>query len=145
MSTTHTLLRRTNPRTLPHRSGMKTSRSLASRAGLARTFGGVVAFAALLFLCCGTYLIGDALAHPVVAHDASVLTGACTIALASILFFYLLKPNPSRRSVAADAQHESRAADRFERLECAVEARPAESLENTSPRESAGDAIRGPR
>jgi len=132
-------------RALPHRPEMKASRSLASRAGPARTFGGLVAFAALLFLCCGTYLIGDALAHPVTAHDAGVLTGACTIALASILLFYLLKPSPSRRLVPGDTRREIPANERFECLGRVVEARPAESPGNTSPRESAGDVVRGPR
>ena len=87
---------------LPQRSVTKASRSLASRGGAARTFGSLVAVTALLFLCCGVYLIGDALAHPVAAHDAGVLTGACTIALASILLFYLLKPNPSRHLTGRD-------------------------------------------
>jgi hypothetical protein len=74
------------------------------KSGAARTFGSLVAFLALLFLVCGLYLIGDALAHPVTAHDAGVLTGACTIALASILLFYWLKPNPSRRLTGEDAR-----------------------------------------
>jgi hypothetical protein len=132
-------------RALAHRSELKTSGSLATRAGPARTFGGLVAFTALLFLCCGTYLIGDALTHPVAAHDSSVLTGACTIALASILFFYLLKPNPSRRLVQEEPRRELRSAERFERRGLVADARPAESPGSTSPRESGGDATRGRR
>ena len=145
MSTTRALPRRSDNRAIPHRSESKASRSLATRAGPARTFGGVVAFAALLFLCCGTYLIGDALTHPVVAHDASVLTGACTIALASILLFYLLKPNPSRRLVYEDTRCELSAAERFERQGLAADPRPAESPGNTSPRESDDDEVHGQR
>ena len=89
---------------LPHRSAVKANRSLASRGGATRTFSSLTAFLALLFLVCGLYLIGDALAHSVTAHDAGVLAGACTIALASILLFYLLKPNPSRRLTGEDGR-----------------------------------------
>ena len=94
---TRALPHRSNSPAISHRSTLKARRSLAARADPARTFGGLLAFAALLFLVCGLYLIGDAIIHPVVAHDVGVLTGACTIALGAILFFYLLKPNPSRR------------------------------------------------
>jgi hypothetical protein len=130
---------------LPHRPAAKSSRNLAVRGGPARTFGGLLGFAALLFLCCGVYLIGDALTHPVTEHDASVLAGACTIALASILFFYLLKPNPSRRLTPGDPRQELRASEHFEQLELVVEARPAESRGSSAPLESADDVVRGPR
>jgi hypothetical protein len=79
-------------RVLPHRSPWKASRTLVVRGGAARTFGGLVAFIAALFLGGGLYLIGDAFVHPVTAHDTGVLGGALTIALGAVLFFYLLRP-----------------------------------------------------
>lgn len=65
---------------------------LAIRAGLARTFGGLVGFLALLFLLFGLYLLGDAFENPLAAQAVGVLAAAISITLAVILFFYLLKP-----------------------------------------------------
>ena len=67
-------------------------RPLAIRAGLARTFGGLVGFLALLFLLLGLYLLGDAFENPLTAQAVVVLAAAISITLAVILFFYLLKP-----------------------------------------------------
>lgn len=65
---------------------------LAIRAGLARTFGSLVGFLALLFLFFGLYLLGDAFENPLAAQPVGVLAAAFSITLAAILLFYLLKP-----------------------------------------------------
>jgi len=72
-------------------------RPLRLRGGLARTFGSLASFLAMLFLLLGLYLLGDALTHPIDAQAAAVLTAALSIALAVILFYYLLKPRKRKR------------------------------------------------
>jgi hypothetical protein len=65
---------------------------LVLRGGLARTFGSLVSFLALLFLLCGVYLLRDNIEHPLDAQPAATLAAAASITLAAILFYYLLKP-----------------------------------------------------
>jgi hypothetical protein len=68
------------------------AKPLAIRAGLARTFGGLAGFLALLFLLIGFYLLGEAFEYPLAAQPVGVLVAAFSITLAVILLFYLLKP-----------------------------------------------------
>jgi len=70
-------------------------------AGLGRTFGSLAGFLALLFLSVGIYLLVDAFAHPVDAQAAALIVAAFSIALASLLFFYLFKPQRSWKSPRA--------------------------------------------
>jgi len=74
---------------------------LVIRGGLARTFGSLASFLAVLFLIFGFYLLGDAFEHPLDAQAAGVLTAAFSITLAAILLYFLLKPRrlPHSRSV----------------------------------------------
>ena len=99
---------------------------LVIRGGLARTFGGLASFLAILFLCFGFYMLGDALEHPLDAQAAAVLAAAFCITLAAILIYFLVKPRQTKRSRAARL-----------RLE--------ELPKSIAPRESAGDAARAPR
>jgi len=68
------------------------SKPLVLRGGVARTFRSLVSFLALLFLLTGTYLLGDAFEHPLAAQAVAVLAAALSLALAAILFYYLLNP-----------------------------------------------------
>ena len=70
------------------------AKPLVIRGGLARTFGSLVIFLAVLFLCLGSYLLGDAFVHPLDAQALAVLAAALSITLSSILFYFLLKPKP---------------------------------------------------
>jgi hypothetical protein len=70
---------------------------LVIRGGLARTFGSLVSFLAVLFLCLGSYLLGDALEHPLAAQAAAVLAAAFSITRASILLNFLFKPRHGQR------------------------------------------------
>ena len=104
---------------LHHSQSMRPSRPLVVRGGLVRTFGGLVSFLALTFLCLGTYILADAMDNPIEAQAAAVIAGAFTIALATILFFYLIRPrkspgaagpqrerdavSPARRSMSSEA------------------------------------------
>jgi uncharacterized BrkB/YihY/UPF0761 family membrane protein len=74
------------------------TKPLVIRGGLARTFGSLVGFLAVLFLLVGLYLLGDTLEHPLDAEAAAVLAAAFSITLAVILFYYLLKPRRGRRT-----------------------------------------------
>jgi len=68
------------------------SRSLAVRAGLVSTFGGLAGFAAVTFLCAGLYILDDVFANPLTAGAAAVISAAFIIALAAMLLFFLIKP-----------------------------------------------------
>jgi hypothetical protein len=50
-----------------HRWDLYPSKSLAVRGGLARTFGGLVSFLAVTFLCTGFYILDEAFENPL-AH-----------------------------------------------------------------------------
>lgn len=75
---------------------MRSAKPLVVRAGLSRTFGSLAAFAALALLSMGTYLLGDAFAHPVDAQAAGLIVAAFAIALAILLLAFLLKPRWTR-------------------------------------------------
>lgn len=79
-------------------SRVRASKSLAIRAGLARTFGSLAAFIVATFLCSGFYILADAFAHPIEAGAAAVISAAFIIALAAILLFFLIKPLKRSRS-----------------------------------------------
>jgi hypothetical protein len=95
------------------RASSRRSRSLAARAGLARTFGGLASFIVLMFFCVGAYSLTDAIRHPIEAYSGAVLAGAFAISLSAILFFYLIKPSKESRSIglqrsrdgASDVKH----------------------------------------
>ena len=70
------------------------AKPLVIRGGLARTFGGLVGFLALLFLLLGLYLLRDVFVHPLDAQAVAILAAALSITLSAILFYFLLKPKP---------------------------------------------------
>jgi hypothetical protein len=73
-------------------SRLRRTKPLVVRGGLARTFGGLATFLAVIFLVWGIYILDDAFANPIAAQAAAVIAAAFSIALATILLFYLLKP-----------------------------------------------------
>lgn len=91
---------------LHHPSGVRPVRPLVVRGGLVRTFGGLVGFLAITFLCWGTYLLVDAFANPIEAQAAALICGAFIIALATILLYYLVKPTKTSGAAASSrARH----------------------------------------
>jgi hypothetical protein len=72
-------------------------KSLATRGGLVRTFGGLATFLVLTCLCSGIYVLEDAFANPLAAQAAALIFGAFVIALATILLYYLVKPRGEPR------------------------------------------------
>jgi riboflavin transporter FmnP len=73
---------------------------LVIRGGLARTFGSLASFLAVLFLIIGFYLLGDAFEHPLAAPAVAVLAAAFSITLAAILLYFLIKPRHAQRERA---------------------------------------------
>jgi len=74
------------------------AKPLIIRGGLARTFGSLASFLALLFLILGFYLLEDAFEHPLNAQATAVLAAAFSITVAAILLYFLLKPRLGKRS-----------------------------------------------
>jgi len=71
---------------------------LIIRGGLARTFGSLASFLAVLFLTFGLYVLGDAFENPLNAQAAAILAAAFSITLAAILLYFLLKPRRNKHS-----------------------------------------------
>jgi hypothetical protein len=65
---------------------------LVVRARFERTFFGLGAFAAVILLVGGGYLMAEALLDPLGASDMSVLTAGFALALSSFLLVYLVWP-----------------------------------------------------
>src|SRR5579863_772792 len=83
-------------------------RSLAARGGLARTFGSLAGFLALMLLGGGSYILMDAFANPIAAQAAAVEAAAVIIALASILLFFLFKPRGKLHVTRVKYRHRSK-------------------------------------
>jgi hypothetical protein len=73
-------------------SAVHSPKSLVIRGGLVRTFGGLATFLMMTFFCAGIYMLGDAVANPLAAQAATLISGAFIMALATILLFYLIRP-----------------------------------------------------
>jgi hypothetical protein len=102
-----------------HHWDLYPAKSLAVRGGLARTFGGLVSFLAVTFLCAGFYILDDAFTNPLGAQAVALLAAAVIIALATVLLFYLLKPESKASKEAARQSHRAHSDAReqvFERI-----------------------------
>jgi hypothetical protein len=73
------------------------AKPLVIRGGLARTFGGLAGFLALICLILGLYLLRDAFEHPLDAQAVGVLAAALSLTVSAILFYFLIKPKPGHR------------------------------------------------
>ena len=85
-----------------HAPILRPPKPLAVRAGLARTFGSLAGFVVVTFLCGGLYILEDAIANPLAAGAAAVISAAFIIALAAMLLFYLIKPRNRLRMASHD-------------------------------------------
>jgi len=83
---------------------------LVVRARFERTFFGLGAFAGLILLLGGGYLMAEALLDPLGASDLGVLTAGFSLALSSFLLVYLVWP----RTKMALAKREQTKADEEE-------------------------------
>jgi hypothetical protein len=79
---------------------------LVVRARFERTFFGLGAFAGLILLLGGGYLMAEALLDPLGASDLGVLTAGFSLALSSFLLVYLVWP---RRRMAMAKREQTEA------------------------------------
>jgi hypothetical protein len=101
-------------------------RRLLVRGRMARTFGGLAAFLAIILFLSGFYILSDLFQNSVSDSSAPAIGAAFCIALASLLAFYILKPSKVPRH-SIDLQF------------VAPPAKPAELRESISPPKSSGD------
>jgi hypothetical protein len=73
-------------------STMRARNALLARAGIARTFGGLGSFLAVIFLGAGIYLLQESFTDPLPAQALGLIAGAFIIALATILIYFILTP-----------------------------------------------------
>jgi membrane protein implicated in regulation of membrane protease activity len=78
---------------------------LVVRARFEKTFFGLGAFAGIVLLLGGTYLMIEALMNPLGASDVGVLTAGVALALSSFLLVYLVWPK--RRRELSKQEHEN--------------------------------------
>jgi hypothetical protein len=81
-------MRTTRIEVLQHRGNIP----LVVRARFERTFFGLGAFAAVILLAGGAYLMAEALIDPIGASDMAVLTAGFALSLSSFLLVYLVLP-----------------------------------------------------
>ena len=75
---------------------------LQVRASVARTFGGLGSFLAVIFLGGGIYLLQESFTDPLRAQAVGLIAGAFTIALATILIYFIFTPR--KRSPSSEDQ-----------------------------------------
>jgi hypothetical protein len=71
---------------------------LLVRAGVARTFGGLGSFLAVIFLGSGIYLLQESFTDPLRAQAVGLIAGAFIIALATILIYFIFTPRKRLQS-----------------------------------------------
>jgi hypothetical protein len=76
------------------------SAPLFIQASLSRTFRGLTLFAFFGLICCGCYLLIDAISKPLEANQTSIIASAAMLGLATVLLFYML--SPLRRAALAE-------------------------------------------
>jgi|SRR5271163_43801 hypothetical protein len=62
------------------------------QASLSRTFRGLALFTLFGLICCGCYLLMDAISSPLEANQTAVLVSAAMLGLAIVLLFHMLSP-----------------------------------------------------
>jgi hypothetical protein len=85
-----------------HRLQRNADHSLAPllvRAGAVRSLGSIMVLLSLVLLGLGIYQVMEAVRHPLEAESAMVIAAAVFIALAIILFFYVLEPLSAPRLI----------------------------------------------
>lgn len=73
-------------------SPVRARNALLVRAGVARTFGGLGSFLAVIFLGGGIYLLQESFTDPLRAQAVGLIAGAFIIALATILIYFIFTP-----------------------------------------------------
>jgi uncharacterized membrane protein YbhN (UPF0104 family) len=92
-------------------STMRARNALLARAGIARTFGGLGSFLAVIFLGAGIYLLQESFTDPLQAQAVGLIAGAFIIALATILIYFIFTPRKRFQSVKAQRLEDRSPAD----------------------------------
>ena len=71
---------------------------LPVRDGVARSFGGLGSFLAVIFLGSGIYLLQESFTDPLRAQAVGLIAGAFIIALATILIYFIFSPQKGLQS-----------------------------------------------
>src|ERR1700692_47870 len=82
-------------------STMRARNALLARAGIARTFGGLGSFLAVIFLGAGIYLLQESFTDPLQAQAVGLIAGEFIIALATILIYFIFTPGKRFQSARA--------------------------------------------
>jgi hypothetical protein len=120
------------PRVWHSSATVHSPKSLVIRGGLVRTFGGLAGFLVVTFLCAGLYILEDAVANPIAAQAAALIFGAFIIALATILLFYLIRPEIGPRTLRREQTLDLKLLPQQEFLEEAP-ATPCQENRNEEP------------
>jgi hypothetical protein len=83
---------------------------LIFRAGITSVFSGLVGFLAVLFLGVGIYLLEEAVVDPLSAQSVTLIAGAFTLALATMLFYFIFSSTAKSRSAKSRYRAHSRRA-----------------------------------
>jgi hypothetical protein len=75
-----------------YRSPSHAKNIFVARSGIARTFGGLGSFLAIIFLGSGVYLLQESFTDPLQAQAVGLIAGAFIIALATILIYFIFTP-----------------------------------------------------
>jgi hypothetical protein len=79
-------------------SSFRARNVLPVRAGVARTFGGLGSFLAVIFLGSRGYLLQESFTDPLQAQAVGLIAGAFIIALATILIYFIFSPQKGLQS-----------------------------------------------
>jgi hypothetical protein len=79
-------------------SSVRARNVLSVRDGVARTFGGLGSFLAVIFLGSGIYLLQESFTDPRRAQAVGLIAGAFIIALATILIYFIFSPRKGLES-----------------------------------------------
>lgn len=102
--------------------------TLLVRASVARTFGSLASFLAIVFLGVGIYLLRESLSDPLTAQSVGLIAGAFIVALATMLIYFMCAPRARFRSGRMRRRSHARESQRY----TLVAERPAASGEERS-------------
>jgi hypothetical protein len=75
-----------------YRSTSHARNIFVARSGIARAFGGLGSFLAIIFLGSGVYLLQESFTDPLQTQAVGLIAGAFIIALAAILIYFIFTP-----------------------------------------------------
>lgn len=102
--------------------------SMVARAGVARTFGGLGGFLAIMFLGAGVYLLQEAISDPLRAQAVGLIAGAFILALATMMLYFIFSSRPGYRRRKAHRRGRSTSPQRRALAISGAEVTPAAAM-----------------